>query len=289
MLKKTFLKKLESSLTPLGEEKISKIIRKYENIIDNEVSNGKLEKDVIASLGDIELISKVYLDEEKENDEKNKENAKEDVKDKSKKANSFEDGINKFANYIDSIFKNNDNDQTKKIILLAIFIALIALSVEVLKFPFKMFGHFGDNFIERFDFDSNVYRIFSVFLVVCITCCFIGLIVYFVLKFTKNEISNDKKVSNDEPTGVLNDYSVSNDENTAIKVILTVLKVFVIIITIPFVMAVAGLYICLFLLIFLAIKGITVFGLIFFILGLIILINTILDLVYNSLFKRRNK
>ena len=49
MTKKTFLKKLEASLESLGEAKTKRILKKYEKIIDEEVLEGKKEKDVVLS------------------------------------------------------------------------------------------------------------------------------------------------------------------------------------------------------------------------------------------------
>ena len=104
MTKTTFLKKLSELLSSLSESERAEILKKYEDIIDEEIKSGKKQKEVIQDLGDINLIAKLYV---KENKEVNN--------------NEVSNYIEKIINYINSFINKMDEKNTKLILEIIIF------------------------------------------------------------------------------------------------------------------------------------------------------------------------
>jgi uncharacterized membrane protein len=286
MLKKTFLKKLETSLSPLGEERVSKIIKKYDKLIDEEVAKGKDEKDVVSSLGSVDLISKIYLDD------------KDEVKTETKKTetststvDSILDGV---INFIDDTFKNVDRDLAKRILLILCFIFIGFMAISLIQIPFRIISYAGRNVLTyAFDnlyFDNVVGSLWSFGVGICFFAFIIWLIVKYVNKIV-NRYTNNKFVENNskKTTESIKEERVEeikkDTSSTMLDVLYIVLKVFAVILTIPLIMMAAGLFITLFIFIALIINGVILYGPMIIILGLIIFVTTILNLIFDAIFK----
>ena len=72
MTKKQFLKKLKENLVSLNEEEQERILKQYEELIDEKIKDGKKEKEAVKDFGDVVELAKSLI---KEYEQKNyKEN-----------------------------------------------------------------------------------------------------------------------------------------------------------------------------------------------------------------------
>lgn len=281
MTKKTFLKKLEASLESLGEAKTKRILKKYEKIIDDEVLEGKKEKDVVLSLGSIDVISKLYL----QNDTKKSS-------DKEKGNSTLDSVIDNVINSVENWFDNMDSDLAKRILLILSFIFMGFLTLWVIQIPFKIIDYSGRIIIsyifDNYFFLKAVRSLWSFGLGIC----FIVIAVYFSVKLIEKTIarySNNEKINkvtktkdreNEEPT-----TSKYNANNNTWDVIFVILKVFIFLLTVPILIVQFGLVMALILMILLIINGVLIYGPAILLLGLIIMVSVILDIIYSFIFK----
>lgn len=281
MTKKTFLKKLEASLESLGEAKTKRILKKYEKIIDDEVLEGKKEKDVVLSLGSIDVISKLYL----ENDTKKSS-------DKEKGNSTLDSVIDNVINSVENWFDNMDSDLAKRILLILSFIFMGIIALLVIQIPFKIIDYSGRIVIsyifDNYFFLKTIRSLWSFGLGIC----FIVIAVYFSVKLIEktiarysnkaatNEIIKPKKIEKSEST--TSKYNVSNN---AWDVIFVILKVFIFLLTMPLLIIQFGLVMGLILIILLIINGVLIYGPAILLFGLIIMVYVILDIIYSFIFK----
>ena len=294
MTKKTFLKKIESNLSSLGEEKIAEIVRKYEKIIDDEVATGKDEKDVVASLGSIDMITKLYIEEDRT------EEAKAKTKKTSSKTNKNEGLTDKVFDVIlknmDEIFEKIDKEMALRILTIICYVAIGFIGLSLLYIPFGIFDVIGNSIYSIIFNDVYFYKVVSTFWSFSISACYIILVVWLIVKYTNkvvlhytgkvdNKPESVEEVENVKKKECLKATGKSNTENTVFDLIFTLLKVFIIILTIPFIMLEIVLFIFLFFSIILLMNGVVLFGPMVILSGLIILVAALLDLIYLSITK----
>lgn len=291
MTKKTFLKKIESNLSSLGEEKIAEIVRKYEKIIEDEVATGKDEKDVVASLGSIDIITKLYIKE----DDQQEANAK--TKKSSSKSNENECLTDKVFDAIlknmDGVFEKIDKEMALRILTIICYVAIGFVGLSLLYIPFGIFDVVGNSIYSVIFNDVYFYKVVSTFWSFSISVCYIILVIWLIVKYTnkvvlhytKNIGNKSEAVEDAKKKEYLKVIGESNTVNTAFDLIFTLLKVFIIILTIPFIMLEIVLFIFLFFSIILLMNGVVLFGPMVILSGLIILVAALLDLIYLSISK----
>ena len=72
MTKKQFLKKLKENLAILNLEEQQRILKEYEELIDEKIKSGKREKEAVKDFGDVEeLANSLIKDYEKNNHKEN--------------------------------------------------------------------------------------------------------------------------------------------------------------------------------------------------------------------------
>ena len=288
MTKKTFLKKLREKLSNLDEKKLDVIIKKYEKIIDEKVSLGKAEKDVIASLGNIDLIVKLYTKgetTEKEDNNKKEDNSKKETTNEETKTTT-DSVINSILKYIDETFKNIDEKLAKRILLILCFVAVGIFGLAFLNIPFQLIDLAGTGIFSLIFDDYYFFKVVSSFWSFSIGICYVVLVIWLIIhyvnqiayRYTDLGIKPMKKTTSKVEEIKVNHYS-------PFEIVYLILKIFIILLTIPFIMAEVGLFIALFFVVTLIIGGVALFGPATMLLGMIILIATMLDLIYASISK----
>ncbi len=291
MTKRVFLTKLETKLSSLDQEKRNRILKKYESIIDEEKKSGKLEKDIIADLGNVDVIAKIYLDEEKVTDQ-SKEKASEKMED-----NTFTKTSDKVFNYIDNIFKDVDGTLAKRILEILCFIFIGMVFIMLLKIPFALLEAFGRG-IFFFDFISNPFnRVFRVTWSLVINIAFFAICIWFIVYYARqiinrygNGVKREKHIAK-SMTNTVNTVKEAKKEesereyNVAFDIVFLILKIIIVLFTIPLILLNMGLVIALVLLFMLFPFGVFLIGPILFIIGLIIMVGLVIDLIYTSVFK----
>lgn len=288
MTKKTFLKKLEAKLEGLDEKHKNKILKKYERIIDKEISTGKNEKDVVASLGDIDLIVKLNTD--KDDEEPIKEtNETSNTKHKTK-------WIDYTLKFIDDAFNGIDDQLAKRILLIICFVFVAFIFASIINIPFKIVEYIGLGIFNVIFSHYFVYETVSAIWSVGINVCYAIVIIWFIIHYVEaitNKYSaagkRSKSESRTKEEKVINKEVRPSKNNDFLDVIFVILKVFVIILTIPFFFALFGLIIAFVFLVSLIVQGVMVFGPAILLLGLIVLFGSLLDVIYTSISRKGDK
>ncbi|HHT38572.1 MAG TPA: DUF1700 domain-containing protein [Mollicutes bacterium] len=283
MTKKTFLKKLETSLSSLEEKEVKRILKKYEKIIDDEVGKGKNEKEVVASLGDIKTISQLYFEDDENN-----------VTSKSDNKSTVDSTLDGIIHYVEGIFDKIDSDLAKRLLLILCLIFIGLFSIMIFQIPFKMIDYSG-RIIIRHLFDNRFFfRTVRSLWSFGLGICFFVLVIYFIVKYVEKIVTKYSSMDNiekkdktksetkkDEPLTSNNYNSLNNVQD----IVFTVLKVFVFILSFPILLIEAGLVVTLIIMILLMFNGVLIFGPPILVLSFIIMIAVLLDLIYNFVFK----
>ena len=125
MKREEFLNKLTEKLSPLEEEKRQAIINDYESKIKTRLKNKEKEDDIIASFGDIDLLTKRIL----------KNNIVQDEVTKKEKI-SYGSFFGEFYNTLLDVLDNISKKDFKTIFIIIGELLLIILIVILLKLPF---------------------------------------------------------------------------------------------------------------------------------------------------------
>lgn len=305
MTKKTFLKKLESKLTNLDEQKIANIIKKYDHIIDEEVKTGKQEKDVVASLGDIDMIAKLYTTEDVHEESIKEEPKKEEKKDDRKDSNEGDKWtadrvINTVLTSIEDAFKSVDGDLAKRILTILCFVAIGVVFLSLIHIPFRIVDMIGSGMFRAVFNDYYFYKVVSTFWSFSIGICYAVIVIWLLVHYinqivgrysSKTCCKETKYTSKDEykketvKEEKKESMYVSDTTTSIFDIIYLILKIFIIIMTIPIIMVEASLFVALFFSVSLAVSGISFLGPVMIIIGLIFLIASLLDLIYRALSK----
>ena len=295
MTKNTFLKKLREKLSNLDEKKLDVIIKKYEKIIDEEVSLGKAEKDVIASLGNIDLIVKLYTEgetTEKEDNNKKEDNSKKETTNEETKTTT-DSVINSILKYIDETFKNINEKLAKRILLILCFVAVGIFGLAFLNIPFQLIDLAGTGIFSLIFDDYYFFKVVSSFWSFSIGICYVVLVIWLIIhyinqiayRYTDLGIKPIRKNTSKVEDTIKKVEEIKVNTNSPFEIVYLILKIFIILLTIPFIMAEVGLFIALFFVVTLIIGGVALFGPATMLLGMIILIATMLDLIYASISK----
>lgn len=289
MTKKAFLKNLREKLVNLSEKRQDEIIRKYENIIDEEIKDGKTEKEVISSLGSIDLIAKIYTTPEKD-DQEFKETKK-------KTATTTENVVDKVFKAIDTAFESIDDKLAKRILLIMCLIFIAIMSLTILNIPFRLLDFIGTRMFRILFDNYYLYKITSSFwsfgIWICYAIIIIWLLVYYInyiIKHYADSIAIKGKTKPQKKNEIIKEEKqtqkvddMMNKVNPVLDIIYIILKVFVVLMTIPLICIILGLCIAFFTLVSLIIIGIPLFGPALIVLGFVFLLAALLDLIYASI------
>lgn len=263
MKKKEFLNKLEKKLTILNSNERKKVLKSYENKIDELIENGQDETDAISSLESIDNIVKKVLASYSINTEYQDNNFS--------LSDFFSDLTKKAKDFLTSIFNGSIEELLNfllKILILFIFIVIFHIPFSLIR---ELVIHFLE-FLPSVIKDSFIilWRIFVEFSYIIIS----ALILFSNLKsdfkyFRKNNNQNDDRY--------LKEFS-----NNLKKVLRVVYNLFIIIFSIPLLFLFILSIILVALLLTLFSKGVFLCGTIIFIVGLGMLIFSLLVIIFNS-------
>lgn len=263
MKKKEFLNKLEKKLTILNSNERKKVLKSYENKIDELIENGQDETDAISSLESIDNIVKKVLASYSINTEYQDNNFS--------LSDFFSDLTKRAKDFLTSIFNGSIEELLNfllKILILFIFIVIFHIPFSLIR---ELVIHFLE-FLPSVIKDSFIilWRIFVEFSYIIIS----ALILFSNLKsdfkyFRKNNSQNDDRY--------LKEFS-----NNLKKVLRIVYNLFIIIFSIPLLFLFILSIILVALLLTLFSKGVFLCGTIIFIVGLGMLIFSLLVIIFNS-------
>ncbi len=263
MKKKEFLNKLEKKLTILNSNERKKVLKSYENKIDELIEKGQDETDAISSLESIDNIVKKVLASYSINTEYQDNNFS--------LSDFFSDLTKKAKDFLTSIFNGSIEELLNfllKILILFIFIVIFHIPFSLIR---ELVIHFLE-FLPSVIKDSFIilWRIFVEFSYIIIS----ALILFSNLKsdfkyFRKNNSQNDDRY--------LKEFS-----NNLKKVLRVVYNLFIIIFSIPLLFLFILSIILVALLLTLFSKGVFLCGTIIFIVGLGMLIFSLLVIIFNS-------
>ena len=263
MKKKEFLNKLEKKLTILNSNERKKVLKSYENKIDELIEKGQDETDAISSLESIDNIVKKVLVSYSINTEYQDNNFS--------LSDFFSDLTKKAKDFLTSIFNGSIEELLNfllKILILFIFIVIFHIPFSLIR---ELVIHFLE-FLPSVIKDSFIilWRIFVEFSYIIIS----ALILFSNLKsdfkyFRKNNSQNDDRY--------LKEFS-----NNLKKVLRVVYNLFIIIFSIPLLFLFILSIILVALLLTLFSKGVFLCGTIIFIVGLGMLIFSLLVIIFNS-------
>lgn len=266
MKKKEFLNKLEKKLTILNSNERKKVLKSYENKIDELIEKGQDETDAISSLESIDNIVKKVLASYSINTEYQDNNFS--------LSDFFSDLAKKAKDFLISIFNGSIEELLNfllKILILFIFIVIFHIPFSLIR---ELVIHFLE-FLPSVIKDSFIilWRIFVEFSYIIIS----ALILFSNLKsdfkyFRKNNNQNDDRY--------LKEFS-----NNLKKVLRVVYNLFIIIFSIPLLFLFILSIILVALLLTLFSKGVFLCGTIIFIVGLGMLIFSLLVIIFNSVKK----
>lgn len=263
MKKKEFLNKLEKKLTILNSNERKKVLKSYENKIDELIEKGQDETDAISSLESIDNIVKKVLASYSINTEYQDNNFS--------LSDFFSDLTKKAKDFLTLIFNGSIEELLNfllKILILFIFIVIFHIPFSLIR---ELVIHFLE-FLPSVIKDSFIilWRIFVEFSYIIIS----ALILFSNLKsdfkyFRKNKSQNDDRY--------LKEFS-----NNLKKVLRVVYNLFIIIFSIPLLFLFILSIILVALLLTLFSKGVFLCGTIIFIVGLGMLIFSLLVIIFNS-------
>lgn len=263
MKKKEFLNKLEKKLTILNSNERKKVLKSYENKIDELIEKGQDETDAISSLESIDNIVKKVLASYSINTEYQDNNFS--------LSDFFSDLTKRAKDFLTSIFNGSIEELLNfllKILILFIFIVIFHIPFSLIR---ELVIHFLE-FLPSVIKDSFIilWRIFVEFSYIIIS----ALILFSNLKsdfkyFRKNKSQNDDRY--------LKEFS-----NNLKKVLRVVYNLFIIIFSIPLLFLFILSIILVALLLTLFSKGVFLCGTIIFIVGLGMLIFSLLVIIFNS-------
>lgn len=321
-MKEKFLKDLEKKLSVLSNEEKQDIITEYSDIIDEKIKHGKTEEEAIKEFGDVKELSKEILKAYKIDPDYNRS----DFGDKTNEfIKSSEDLIKKGAQKLSDVtedvvegIKNGSNDlDTTQIFEIIIKVILVLVGLAILKIPFYIIGEIGNRIFDIGSFPFGGFTSFAwsalieiIYVVVCV------LVVFMVVsKYTKNRktTSSNIKETQKKETTKNTKSEVKKDSNTKFEAkkdnvkevksterrvqnedgfgnfLLILVKIWcIILILIPLWFAEVGLMIAICVAIFLIIKGISIYGILLLLLGVVGMFFYFTDIVWKLLFSKKN-
>ncbi|MFA5407634.1 MAG: DUF1700 domain-containing protein [Bacilli bacterium] len=279
MTKKKFLKELKDQLSNLEQNEVDEIISKYETIIDQELKDGKKEKDVVASLGSVEMIAKLYTKSTKEEPSTDTNN------DNTTKSTTLK-VIDKILKYMDDAFKKVDDKLAKRILTILCFVCVGFIGISLLHIPFIVIETLGFGLFRLIFSNNFIYGTVSVLWSLSLNICYFILVLWIaiyyinqiVLRYTTinlTKINNWKKELTKKE---------DNEKGTA-DILHSIFKVIIVLLTIPLITFDTILFTILFANITLIMNGVILFGPLMIIMGIIFLVSTLINVIYKSVFK----
>ncbi len=326
-MKEKFLKDLEKKLSILSNEEKQDIISEYSDIIDEKIKHGKTEEEAIKEFGDVKELSKEILKAYKIDPEYNNfsdktnefiKNSEDMIKKGAKKLSDVTEDV------VDGIKNGSDNLDTTQIFEIIIKVILVLLGLAILKIPFYIIGGIGNRLFDSFPFGGFSGFAWDILIEIIYVVVCVIVIALIVSKYTKgnnttksvsnvrtnrnNSVKKDTKNESDTKFEAKKIDSKKIEKNEEVKeerketvrrsnnepdgfggFILIFVKIWcVIILLIPMWCAEIGLMTAICVAIFLIIKGISIYGILLLLLGIVGMFFYFTDIVWKLLFSKKN-
>ena len=318
MNKQEFLDMLEKKILILEESERNDIRLEYSSHIDEKVKKGMSEEEAIKDFGDINTLAKEILGAYKVSSE---------YADKTKKSKTVDEYASEagdfFSKFVDStisffkdFIKEISNKSEKDIASLVFEILIILFIIFLLKFPFFIVERFGLSILNIFDgilydFIAGIWMfvINLIYLIVAIVL-FVNTIknrytkVEAVKVDNKEEVGKKTKKTKKDSESIQElkeeeklktsvtkqeEVVIRKEQNIVLRIIILICKVFIVMLLLPCVFFVFGLFVTLGIFIKLLTMGIPVVGFTVLIVGMIVITTTLVSQVTTSMFRGASK
>lgn len=290
MNKKDFLKKLENKLMILNDTERKDIINEYTDIIDNKISDGKTEEDAIKEFGSVDVLAKEVLEAYKINtnyndgDNDNRNFSQELdfwIKKGAKELSEFT------KNVISQFKKDNKNVKVEDIFEIILKIMFVFFLLSIIFFPLRGLGYLISEvlFGGLFSFIINLIWRFMLGILFIFIAFLVG---YTIIRDTLNKkevevVKTKKEITKEEKQ----EKKYKQVASSLTHVIQSILKVFVVFWTLPFIFLLLISYLAFAVLIFGITKGIMWYGFILLAISSIMFFHQLLNVIYTLLFKNK--
>ena len=286
MNKREFLRNLEDRLSILDKQEVKDILDEYEDIIDEKVKNGKSVEEAVSEFGSIDELSTEILKAYKLNSEYTKsKNSKEKMK-------GFEEGIKEAsktcADFVSGLFKNN-NFSIELVFEIVIKFLILLVLLALLRLPFELISSIGEVIfdIAFYPLDRILEILFDVGIVILYfivgAFIFIAMFKQYLnieqidtkpIKQTKEKVKKEKKkntIKEEIKEEVVEVKEKKKTNDTISKIFVNLYRLFMFFVfLIPLWLCVFGLVVAFALVIYYAIVGINIWGLVIILAGLLI-------------------
>ncbi len=319
MTKKQFLNRLEKELNILDEHEVKDIINEYNDIIEEKIKHGQKEKDAVAEVGDVESLAKDILSAYKVNPNYKKKEDDEFTQSAKKLGEDFDSFIKKGAekaseitqNVVDTMRENNQ-ELTIEFIFELLFKAIASLVImAIASLPFMLIRALGINILEMmiYPLDSILGFCWSFIVgILYVVCCAFIFLAMFKQYFTKSQSNHEKKgkkkeaMKKNEDNLEKKDVKNSKQEdkkvpeikvqrstvsNTISDVIVSLVKVFVILISIPLMIWVGCVGFGIAFIIYLIITGFPIYSVFVLTIGVFVVSLSVLNMIFSLVFNRK--
>lgn len=318
MTKKQFLNKLEKELNILDEHEVKDIINEYNDIIEEKIKHGQKEKDAVAEVGDVESLAKDILSAYKVNPNYKKREGDEFTQSAKKLGEDFDSFIKKGAekatkitqNVVDTMRENNQ-ELTIDFIFELLFKAIAALIImAIASLPFMLIRELGTSILGMiiYPLDSILGFCWTVIVgILYVVCCAFIFLAMFKQYFTKSQSDREKKdkkkesMKKDKNESVEEEKNSNKEEkrapeikvqrsttsNTISDVIVSLVKVFVILISIPLMIWIGCVGFGIAFFISLIITGFPIYSVFILSIGVFIISLSVLSMIFSLIFSRK--
>lgn len=174
MTKTSFLKKLGEALSTLSEEEKNNILEKYERLIEEEIKKGRKQRDIIQGLGDINLIARLYVEN---NDQ-----------DEIKRPYNTTKVVDSIITYMDGLFEHIDGIKAKLILEIICFSSIGLLILSLIGIPFQIVHFLLHVTIYFVSNNYYLYQGLKLLLSLSLLVLYIFTVIWFVVDYIKNVI-----------------------------------------------------------------------------------------------------
>lgn len=285
MTKKEFLDKLRKQLQVLAPQEIDDIIKEYEDHIDQKMKEGKTEEEAVSDFGSIEDLVKEILSAYKIND------------DYLKKENSMDRMLNQLADKMIAFFKNFTKVISTKrgedVIKIVCKFILVLLLIWLLRLPCYIIEEIGKGILSIFP--GVIDHILSVVWVIFVRLSYAIVAILLIFNVVNNSILKDIKEEEEEKPKKRSKKATRKEEpkeectityRTLFNPLVILLKIFLIILSLPVIALVAGLAIAFGVIVCLFFQGIHLISILAIIFGLLLIAFSVLGWLFSIIGKR---
>lgn len=288
MTKKQFLSTLRNKLQILNDQEIEDIIEEYENHINCKMKDGKTEKEAIKDFGNIDELVKEILSAYKISDHYSTTQSK------------FDYYINFIVDKMVYFFKDLGHllstQKGENIIRIVFKVLLMLLFIWLLKLPFYLIEGFGRMILKVLPF--HFYRVFGNVWQVLVWFAYLVVALITLYSFLKRLLEEDKNEQQEKVSikknidekkkteQVKKNREKPNYAKMMFQPFLVVIKVLVILVTLPGWIFIIGLATTLGILISLLFQGIYLISAFFIVIGLLLVASSLLGIIYYFTFRK---